>query len=112
MRDVLAQDEGGIEGGVDEGFHGRVEGQAFFEGGAGRVGNGGHGIRSCGWDEREGGEVSIRASFDSGFLPCHSFLAKRKAHREGGGTTNNTRENTRLPSFLFNGGEARRARSI
>jgi len=49
MRDVLAEDEGRIEGGVEEGFQLGVEGQAFLERG------GGHDACACGWGGREGG---------------------------------------------------------
>jgi len=49
MRDVLAEDEGRIEGGVEEGLHLGVEGQAFLERG------GGHDACACGWGGREGG---------------------------------------------------------
>lgn len=61
MRDVLPEDEGGIERGVEEGFQLGVEGQAFLEGGRG----GGHGCLWVGREEgREGGdEIPVRALF-------------------------------------------------
>ena len=51
MRDVLAEDEGRIEGGEEEGFQLEVEGQAFMERG------GGHDAYACG---REGGREGRR----------------------------------------------------
>ena len=57
MRDVLTEDEGGIEGGVEEGFQLGVEGQAFLERG------GGHDACACRWGGSEGGKGGMRSLF-------------------------------------------------